>query len=365
MATIEKRIIKSGKTTYRVKIRLKGHPTQTASFDKRSGANKWMQQTEAAIREGRYFKTTEAKRHTLSETIERYIKHVLPTKPKSAHDQTTQLNWFKTAIGDHVLADVTPSLIAEQRDRLANGVTSKESKRTAATVNRYLAALSHMFTIAVKEWGWIAENPLSKVTKLKEPRGRVRYLLEDEREALLKSCGESDNPYLYRVVVLALSTGARKMELLGLRWDDVDINRRTITLHHTKNNERRVLPLEGHALDLMKEHTKIRRIDTSLVFPSRKGIKPMDIRQPWATALKRAEIEDFRFHDLRHSAASYLAMNGASLAEIAEVLGHKTLQMVRRYAHLSDAHTAKVVASMNDKIFGCSAKKHAVNADIL
>lgn len=365
MATIEKRIVKSGKTTYRVKIRLKGHPTQTASFDKRSGAKKWMQQTEAAIHEGRYFKTTEAKRHTLSETIERYIKHVLPTKPKSAHDQTTQLNWWKAAIGDHVLADVTPSLIGEQRDKLASGVTSNGNKRTPATVNRYLAALSHMFTIAVKEWGWIAENSLSKVTKLKEPRGRVRYLLEDEREALLKRCRESDNSCLYLVVVLALSTGARRMELLGLCWEDVDLNRKTITLHHTKNNERRVLPLEGHALDLMKQHAKVRRIDTKLIFPSRKGIIPMNIRQVWVTALKRAEIEDFRFHDLRHSAASYLAMNGASLAEIAEVLGHKTLQMVKRYAHLSDAHTAKVVASMNDKIFGCSVKKHAVNADIL
>ena len=360
MANIEKRVSKSNKTAYRVKIRLKGHPAQTASFDRLTDAKKWMQQTEAAIREGRYFKTTEAKRHVLSETIDRYIKHVLPTKPKSAHDQRTQLNWWKAAIGDHVLADVTPSLIAEQRDKLANGVTSKESKRTAATVNRYLAALSHMFTIAVKEWGWIAENPLRKVTKLKEPRGRVRYLLEDERKALLQSCKESDNPYLYLVVVLALSTGARKMEILSLYWDDVDMNRRTITLHHTKNNERRVLPMEGHALELMKQHSKIRRIDTKLVFPSRDGTKPMDIRQPWEVALKRAGIEDFRFHDLRHSAASYLAMNGASLAEIAEVLGHKTLQMVKRYAHLSDAHTAKVVASMNERIFGCSAKNHPI-----
>lgn len=357
MATIEKRIIKSGKTTYRAKIRLKGYPTQTASFDKLSLAKKWVQQTEAAIREGRYFKTTEAKRHTLSETIDRYIKHVLPTKPKSAHDQTTQLNWWKVAIGDHVLADVTPSLIAEQRDKLANGKTPR-GKRTPATVNRYLAALSHMFTIAVKEWDWVGENPLCKVTKLKEPRGRVRYLLEDEREALLRWCRESDNSCLYLVVVLALSTGARKMEILGLCWDDVDLNRRTITLHHTKNNERRVLPLEGHALDLMKHHSKIRRIDTKLVFSSRKGIKPMNIRQAWVTALKRAGIEDFRFHDLRHSAASYLAMNGASLVEIAEVLGHKTLNMVKRYAHMSEAHTIKVVASMNEKIFGCSEKDH-------
>ena len=111
------------------------------------------------------------------------------------------------------------------------------------------------------------------------------------------------------------------------------------------------MPITGRALDLLKKH--VRRIDTQLLFPSRLNAqKPIDLRAPWEIALKQAEIDDFRFHDLRHSAASYLAMNGASLAEIAEVLGHKTLQMVMRYAHLSEAHTTSVVSSMNEKIFG-------------
>jgi integrase len=88
------------------------------------------------------------------------------------------------------------------------------------------------------------------------------------------------------------------------------------------------------------------------VFPSKNFKDPIDIRTPWETAIKRAKVSDFRFHDLRHSAASYLAMNGASLAEIAEILGHKTLQMVKRYSHLSESHTSKVVAAMNEKLFG-------------
>ena len=125
-----------------------------------------------------------------------------------------------------------------------------------------------------------------------------------------------------------------------------------ITLHDTKNGERHVLPLAGPALALMHQHTKIRRIDTLFVFPRSDGRKPLDLRSAWETALKRADIQDFRFHDLRHSAASYLVMNGASVAEIAEVLGHKTLSMVKRYAHLSEAHTAGVVARMNAAIFG-------------
>jgi integrase len=124
-------------------------------------------------------------------------------------------------------------------------------------------------------------------------------------------------------------------------------------LHETKNGERRRVPLAGHALDLLREHAKIRRLDTDLLFPGNSNAhKPIDLRKPFENALKAAEITDFRWHDLRHCTASYLAMNGASLAEIAEVLGHKTLQMVKRYSHLSDGHVSNVVARMNEKIFG-------------
>lgn len=352
MATIEKRQISEDEISYRVKIRLKGFPIQHATFKRLTDAKRWAQQTEAAIREGRFFKTSEAKRHTLAETIDRYIAHVLPKKPKMIHDQKMQLEWWKAEIGAHTLASVTPALIAEYRDKLLHQITPRRTQRSPATVNRYLSALSHLFTIAVKEWGWVDENALSKVSKLKEPRGRVRFLSDEERERLLKACRESDNPYLYIVVILCLSTGARKMEIMNLKWSEVDFNRSVITLHETKNNERRLLPLAGKANELLRSHSKIRNLHSKLLFPSSDLKKPIDIRTSWENALKKAEITDFRFHDLRHSAASYLALNGASLAEIAEVLGHKTLQMVKRYAHLSEAHTAKIVAKMNEKIFG-------------
>jgi integrase len=243
------------------------------------------------------------------------------------------------------LADVTPAVIVECRGTLAKD-------HAPATVARYLAALSHAFTVAVKEWGWVDDSPLRRVTKPKEPRGRVRFLADEERERLLDACRASDNPYIYPVVVLALSTGARKMEILKLMWRDADFQRQVITLHKTKNGERRVLPLTGHAWELIQHHAKVRRIDSPFVFPSRNGQKGFDIRRAWESVRQQANIPDFRFHDLRHSAASYLAMNGASMAEIAEILGHKTLSMVKRYAHLSEAHTAGVVARMNKKIFG-------------
>lgn len=364
MANIEKRTDSTGATSYRVRIRRKGHKTQTATFDRLTDARRWAQQTEAAILEGRHFATTEAKRHTVGELIERYVRDVMPGKKAGSQaTQLQQLAWWKARIGERTLAECTPALLAEYRDTLARepipsasrepDQSAQERFRSPATVVRYLAVLSHAFTTAVKEWGWVEGNPLLKVSKPKEPRGRVRFLSDAERERLLDACRTGGNQDLYLAVVLALSTGARQQEVMGLRWGQIDFSRRTAILEETKNDERRALPLTGLALELLRERAKVRRLDTDLVFPGRVHPgNPVDLRAPWETALKRAEITDFRWHDLRHSAASYLAMGGASLNEIAAILGHKTLAMVKRYAHLSDDHTAGVVERMNSRIFG-------------
>ena len=353
MANINERKQKNGKTVYRVRVRVKGHPLQTATFDRKTDARRWASSTEAAIREGRHFKTTEAKRHTLGEMIDRYIRDVIPHKGESMQrDQWSQLTWWKEKIGSCLLADATPSLIAEYRDLLLKEVGPRGKKRSPASTNRYLAALSHAFSIAIKEWGWVNDSPMLKVTKPKEPRGRVRFLDEDERAKLLAACKESKDSFLYPIVIIALSTGARKSEILGLAWGDIDLNRKVAILQRTKNDERRALPLSGHALAEIKKLSNVRRIDTNLLFPDASGKKPIGIRSAWGRVMKDAGIKDFKFHDLRHSAASYLAMSGASLAEIAEVLGHKTLQMVKRYSHLSEQHTAGVVSKMNKKFLG-------------
>lgn len=354
MASIKELSDKDGKNRYHVQIRIKGHPPQHGSFKRKTDAERWIQQTESAIREGRHFKTTESKKHTLGELIDRYIVDVLPTKKKSEKKQTNQLTWWKKQIGSYLLSDITPSLIAEQRDLLLRGITKRKKTRCPSTVVRYMAALSHAFTIAVKEWGWIEDSPIRKVTKPKESRGRVRFLSEDERIRLLQACRESTNPYLNTIVVLALSTGMRKAEILNLKWSDVDFEKCRVILHETKNGEVRQVPIVGHALELLRELDKIRRLDTQLLFPGKFPKKPIDIRTAWENAMEKTQLEDFCFHSLRHSCASYLAMNGASLAEIAEVLGHKTLAMVKRYAHLSESHTASVVSRMNEKIFKVS-----------
>ena len=179
----------------------------------------------------------------------------------------------------------------------------------------------------------------------------MRFLSDAERDRLLEACRESSEPRLYPMVVLAVSTGARQGELLQLRWPDVSLARGVAIVHHTKNGERSALPLTGRAVEVLKEHSQVRRVDTDLVFANENGTATFP-RRAWELALRAAEIEDFRFHDLCHTAASYLAMSGATLAEIAEILGHKTLAMVKRYSHLTDQHSSKVVARMNAQFLG-------------
>jgi len=352
MATIQKRTAKDGITTYTATIRLKGYPIQNATFKRLTDAKKWIASTESAILEGRHFKTVAAKKHTLADMIDRYLSSNTFTKEQTEH-QVLHLERWKAELGDYVLADVTPDLITDIKDKLLSEITPKGTPRSPATVARYMSSLSPVFTLAVNEWQWIEDSPMRKVKKPKESRGRVRFLDEFERNRLLTACKESRNQYLHLCVVLALATGMRQGELMGLKWQDVNLKDGYLILHETKNGERRRVPLSGLALSMLKDHAKLRRLDTQLLFPSStKPQQPIELKKAWLTALNRAEINDFHWHDLRHCTASYLAMNGASLAEIAEVLGHKTLAMVKRYAHLSDGHVSNVVASMNAKIFG-------------
>ena len=198
-------------------------------------------------------------------------------------------------------------------------------------------------------------NPSRDVLRHEESKGRVRWLTDDERNSLLESCRESGWSGLYPLVLMALATGARQGELLGLTWDRIDLKDGTAYLETTKSGDRRTLPIRGPALTELRKYAKIRRMDSVFVFPSVDGKKPYSFRPYWNRALKRAEVTDFRFHDLRHTAASYLAMNGATMIEIADVLGHKTLEMVKRYAHLADSHKANVLERMNTAVFGDDA----------
>ena len=353
MASIEKRQNEDGSTTYRVKVRLKGQPVQSASFARLTDARKWGSDTESGIRAGRYFPKAEARKHTLSEAIERYKKEKL-SEMRDGERRGKQLDWWKARAGAYLLMEITPARITELKDKLGaepvQGKGGTVRHRSPATVNRYLAALSAVLSRATKGWQWLERSPMDAVEKRKEPPGRVRYLSDAERGALLKA--SESHPDLHLFIVLALSTGARKSEILTLEWRQVDMARRVIYLERTKNNERRTLPIVAPALELLKGRAKVRHLNKPLLFPShRNNHKPIDLAKPWRDAITAADINNFRIHDLRHSCASYLAMSGVSMGVIAEILGHKSIQMTKRYAHLSTGHLAEVMETQADKTF--------------
>jgi len=355
MPSVQRRVSKNGKVSYRALVRLKGHKPMTATFIKRADAVSWGQVTEAKIRQSKYFpdRLIESDKYTLGDLLNRYLLEVLPNK--SAKGQLGQLEWWKAQLGGYKLQDITPSMIAKLRDKLIKEQSDRTGRsRASATVNRYLALLSHACTVAIKEWQWMAVNPVTHISKPREAQGRIRFLSDDERGRLLAVCNSSESVHLFTIVTLALSTGRRKGEILGLKWENIDLQKRRITLFRTKNNEVRVVPLVGKAYEQIRDlYLKCEPESQDLAFISPNNpTQSISIRTAWETALKRAKIEKFRFHDLRHSTASYLAMNGASLLEISEILGHKTLQMVKRYSHLSEDHKAVVLEKMNEKVFG-------------
>jgi integrase len=364
MASIRTKLRADGSYSYHVQIRVKGTPPVTETFERKTDAKRWAEQTEAAIRQRRYFKVFEAQRHTAAEMIDRFLKDVLPQRPKQRRDLTSHLGWWKSEVGAHLLSELTPSVLSAARDKLSKATTVRGKKRAPATVLRIMASLSAVLKVAERDWQWIETSPMTRITKPVAGRGRVRFLSGDERTRLLAACRDLGHPYLHTIVVIALSTGMRLGEIKSMRWELVDVSEKLpvghVQLLETKNGERRGVPIAGAALTAIRALAAKEGKTHGLLFPSlrlkpkakNEKEKPMDIRRPWEEAVKLAKLNDFRFHDLRHSAASYLAMNGATASEIAAVLGHKTLAMVKRYAHLSEAHTASVVARMNSAVFG-------------
>jgi len=337
MATVTERLRKNGKKIFRVEVRIKGNPTLSKSFEKRSDALDWAKQQEVQIKQGHLI-NLEADRQTISAIINSYLEDVVSKMRRSSKSNyTKQLEWFDKRIGKLSLRKLTPALIIQLR-KILQTEDSTRGKRSVATCNRYLAALSSCCSYAVEQQ-ILEENPCRKVKKLTEPRGRTRFLDEQEHEKLIAAC-KDNSPQLHLAVVLALATGARRQEIWSLRWENVDLAEGYLTFHQTKNGYIRSVPVIGQALDLLRDyHQKHRLLHTSLLFPSSTNPqKPLEFRKRWESVLRKAEIADFRYHDLRHSAASYMVRNGMDLRLVAEILGHRTLQMTMRYSHLKRDH---------------------------
>ncbi len=300
---------------------------------------------------------------TVAEVIDRYMAAYSGRDRSLAY----RLSAFLVRVGHRPLAQITdddvfavlaelevaPARLYVGRDVDGRPIhKARGGRRAASTMNRYRASFASLCTWAIrqrlvpKDW----THPCKAVPAQREPDGVVRFLDADERVRLLKAARASGWPRLYALVLMALTTGARRGELEALRWGDIDLERGTALVRYTKNGKSKVLPLIASVVEALEplrrqDTQRFTRIEARLLFHSpTKPDRRFEFTKPWRAALVAAGILDFLFHYLSHSCASWLAQEGASLLEIADVLGHRQLRMTQRYAHLTVGTKASLIS---------------------
>lgn len=346
MASITKRTGKRG-VMYRATVCVNKQRV-TATFDRKSDAVRWGEDTEAAIRAGGYIGDAAPGDMLFDKALERYLAEVSSQKAASTNRRDNSsgdrlIEWFK----GKTLRGIIPADVAAYRDDRLTYVS-------ASTVKKELAVLSHLYTIAEQEWGLDLGNPVSRIRKPKVAPGRIRFLSHDEISALLVECRKAKKANLYHYVLLQLHTGMRPSEGAGLKWNQVDLKNRFIDLTQTKTDPRRV-PLTEFAVKVLKQlKSQCGRGKTEYVFlPEKISDRIIErpnqyFREVFESALARAKINDFTMHDLRHTTASYLIMSGVDIRTVAEILGHKDIRMTMRYTHLLDDHKLTAVDKIGD-----------------
>lgn len=276
------------------------------------------------IVEGQYFERTTAESHTFIELMDRYEKEHVARKLRHRGLKGYMAN-LRGFFGTYNLDEITPKVIVAYKNK------RYEDGMAPATINRELSNLKKAFNLAMREWEWCEQNPVARVSMEKENNKRDRWLNEEEVMQLLEACA----PWLHDLVLFALNTGMRMGEILELTWRGVDLTRRTVTVFRSKNGERRTIPVNQTVLTMLTAKAKVRSLVTDRVFCS-KAYTPMEsghLRRAFRLALSKAKIEDFRFHDLRHTFATTLVQSGIDLYKVQRLLGHKSPIMTQRYAH--------------------------------
>lgn len=339
MATIRKR----GEYQWQAQIRHKGFPLQTKTFNYREDAEKWARAVEREMDAGSFTSSNVAERTTLRELIEDFKTEFAPMHYRQREDRKEawrfQLARIEEALGDYSLASLDQRLVAGFRDQRLKG-SARRPAAGESTVRKELYMLSKVLGFAQTEKGITLPrgNPVDKIRKPRESKGRERRLSQEEWEALSKECRASRNPWLWPSVTLAVETAMRQGELLALEWKNIDLKRRLALLPITKNGETRVVPLSPAALKALKA---LPRSLSGRVIP----VGRVTLYSAFGAACQRAEIADMTFHDLRHEALSRLAeRDDFSVLELAAISGHKTLQVLKRYTHLQAEKLAAKLA---------------------
>jgi len=330
MASIQK-FKRSKGIVYRVLIRKTGLKPISKTFTSKKLAIQFAESINSNREFYEAYRSQNKRDIQLSLLINEYLSNEYKGKDHVEHSRKLRV-WI-TSLSDIPTKEINANNIKKGLDALPSHLSN-------ASINRHKAAISGLLTYAYKK-GYIKSNPARLIPSLPENNERTRFLSEAERARLFSSCRASHWDKLYLIVLLAITTGARKGELTKLRWNDIDFERRTAYVSTTKNGQPKVLPLTD---SVIRELQLFDTNDSSLIFESKvKENVAYCFTKPWKKSLEDAEIKDFRFHDLRHSCASYLAQSGASLLEIADVLGHKQISVTKRYAHLCIEHKSCLI----------------------
>lgn len=288
------------------------------------------------IAEGKFLDIRKEHKVKFEEITSMYLElHAKPNK-KSWHSDDDTIKLLKKHFGGRYLSEITPLLVDKFKMERARKVSP-------ATVNRNLACLKCIFNKAI-QWGKAENNPVRQVKLFKEDNKRIRYLEKEEIIKLLAKC----HGHLKAIVIIALNTGMRKGEILGLKWHDCDFRHNIIYLYNTKNGEKREVPMNEQVRTTL---IKVRKhLESPYIFCNKAGKPYGDIKKSFLTALDKAGIIDFHFHDLRHTFASHLVMSGVDLNTVRELMGHKSLEMTLRYSHLSPDHKQRAVDVLGQRM---------------
>jgi integrase len=277
-------------------------------------------------------------KRTWNQAVVRWLKE---TSHKATHeDDKAKLRWLDPYLNGKRLDDINRTMIDTiTQAKLATGVTN-------ATVNRMLALVRAILRRCERDWEWIDRAPAIRL--LKEPVKRIRYLTRDEADRLLKELPE----HLRYMAQFALATGLRAANIFNLRWDQVDLDRRMAWVHPDEAKARRAIPvpLNGEAMAVLQKQLGQHR---ERVFTYRGEPVNATTTRAWYSAVKRAGVYPLRFHDLRATFASWHIQQGTPISVLQELGGWKSVEMVRRYAHLGAEH----LAVWSDRLLGTNSSQ--------
>lgn len=330
-------------------VRIKGYSTKCKMFQKKTDAKIWANGVQVAMQNGTYIESFDSPViaggttiKTISDLIDYFEENEANDRYSQPEKYTVMFKWWKNKIGYLKCSELNTSILSDCKRLLIN-----EKVRSNNTINKYLMCMSAILTFGVKEYKLWRVNPMHDVEKRKAPDLRTRFLSEEEIR-LLKNGARNKSYRLYIFVLIALTTGARYSEILNLKVENIDFKNLRVHYLNTKNNTNRGVPINKTLMIRIKTYMKVYNIKSDYLFINSNTNKLFHMKDAFENLIKALRIQNFRFHDLRHTAASYLLMNGATIIELMEIFGWSSSSMVRRYAHLSKTHTTNLVNKVSD-----------------